>query len=221
MPFPNFNAPFIPNEPSAIGAARNIEDVYKWAVELRRELDRFLSEVHRQGSTKSLIGTRAETTVTAGFTLTADDPIICLSAATPVISSTTTAINNGMDGQWVILANTGTQQVTVKHGANTYLALAADVGLRRNECLFLVWTGSIWLELSLGSMIQALREGISTQALQITSLTPNAFVKTDVDNYLVSDPNSYIVGVGVQKITVDDTAPLNPAIGDLWIDSGP
>jgi hypothetical protein len=48
-------------------------------------------------------------------------------------------------------------------------------------------------------------------------LTPNAFVKTDVDNYLVSDPNSYIVGVGVQKITVDDTAPTDPAIGDLWI----
>ena len=221
MPFPNLHAPFIPNEPSAIRTVRDIEDIYKWAVELRRELDRFLTEVHRQGATKSLIGTRAETTVTAGFTLNAEDAIICLSSATPVISSTTTALENGADGQWVILVNAGTQQITIKHGANTYLALSGDVGLRAKECLFLVWTGSIWLELSLGSMIQALREGISTQALQITSLTPNAFVKTDADNYLASDPNTYIVGVGVQKITVADTAPLNPALNDIGIDSGP
>jgi len=217
MPFQNFNAPFIPNEPSAIRTARDIEDIYKWAVELRRELDRFLSEVHRQGATKSLVGTRAETTVTAGFTLTAEDAIICLSSATPVISSTTTAIQDGADGQWVILANTGTQQVTVKHGANTYLALAADVGLRRNECLFLVWTGSIWLELSLGSMIQALREGISTQAMQITSLTPNLLVKTDADNYLASDPTTYVIGVGTHTLTVGPTAPPNPEINDLWV----
>jgi hypothetical protein len=217
MPFPNLMAPFVPNEPSAIRTARDIEDIYRWAVELRRELDRFLSEVHRQVATKSLVGTRAETTVTAGFTLTVEDPIICLSSATPVISSTTTALNDGMDGQWVILVNAGTQQITVKHNANTYLALEADVGLQTNECLFLVWTGSLWLELSLGSMIQALREGISTQAVQITSLTPNLLVKTDADNYLASDPTNYMIGVGTHTLTVGDTAPADPEIGDLWV----
>lgn len=217
MPFPNFNAPFIPNEPSAIRSTRDIDDIYRWAVELRRELDRFLSEVHRQGATKSLIGTRAETTVTAGFTLTVDDPIICLASATPVISSTTTALDDGMDGQWVILANTGTQQVTIKHGANTFLALETDVGLLSKECLFLVWTGSVWLELSLGSMIQALREGISTQAVQITSLTPNTLVKTDADNYLASDPTNYVIGDGTHTLTVGPTAPTSPEVGDLWV----
>jgi hypothetical protein len=219
MPFTDFLAPFIPGEPSAIRNVRDIEDIYRWAVDLRRELDRFLTEVHRQGATKSLVGTRAETTVTAGFTLTAEDAIICLSSATPVISSTTTALNNGTDGQWVILVNAGTQQITVKHGANTYLALAADVGLRAKECLFLVWTGSIWLELSLGSMIQSLREGISTQALQITSLTPNTLVKTDADSYLASDPTNYIIGDGVNTITVGTTAPSTPIAGDLFFDS--
>jgi hypothetical protein len=219
MPFPNLNAPFIPNEPSAIRTVRDIEDIYKWAVELRRELDRFLSEVHRQVATKSLVGTRAETTVTAGFTLTVEDAIICLSSATPVISSTTTALKDGADGQWVILANVGTQQITVKHNANTYLALEGDVGLQSNECLFLVWTGSVWLELSLGSMIQALREGISTQALQITSLTPNTLVKTDADNYLASDPTNYVIGAGTHTLTVGDTAPADPEIGDLWVDT--
>ena len=94
MPFQNFNAPFIPNEPSAIRTARDIEDIYKWAVELRRELDRFLSEVHRQGATKSLVGTRAETTVTAGFTLTAEDAIICLSSATPLMIGNTWEANS-------------------------------------------------------------------------------------------------------------------------------
>ncbi len=29
-----------------------------------------------------------------------------------------------------------------------------------------------------------------------------------------------VEGVGTHKITVSDTEPSNPAIGDLWIDSG-
>jgi hypothetical protein len=119
----------------------------------------------------------------------------------------------------VILANTGTQQVTIKHGANTYLALETDVGLLTNECLFLVWTGSVWLELSLGSMIQALREGISTQAVQITSLTPNTLVMTDANQNLASDPTNYVIGVGTHTLTVGPTAPADPEIGDLWVDT--
>lgn len=29
----------------------------------------------------------------------------------------------------------------------------------------------------------------------------------------------YIIGVGVRRITVSDTEPLNPEVGDLWIDT--
>lgn len=32
-------------------------------------------------------------------------------------------------------------------------------------------------------------------------------------------PNNFIVGEGVNKIVVSDTAPSNPQVGDLWIDT--
>jgi len=148
MPEPYLMAPFIPNEPTLIRTVLDIKDVYRWAVELRRELDRFLVEVHRHAATKSLVGTRAEQTVTAGFTITAEDAIICLTAAAPVTSDPTTAIQNGTDGQWLILANVGAQAITIVHGANTHLALDVDLALLQYECLHLIWTGSLWLEVA-------------------------------------------------------------------------
>jgi hypothetical protein len=75
----------------------------------------------------------------------------------------------------------------------------------------------------MGSLKQALREGMSTQAVQITSLTPSTLVKTDPDNYLASDPTNYMIGVGTHTLTVGTVAPTDPPpeTGDIWIDSSP
>lgn len=147
MPSPVLSAPAIPTEPVFIRTPRDLESMFNWAKDLRKELDRFLIEVHSLGATKSLVGTRGETTVAAGFTLSVEDPIVTLTAASPVASDGTTAIKDGADGQWVILVNVGSSAITIAHGANTYLSGATGRALAQYESMFLFWSGSVWIEL--------------------------------------------------------------------------
>ena len=70
--------------------------------------------------------------------------------------------------------------------------------------------------------------------LTLSGLTASQFVTTDGSKNLTSTANSltahlsagdphtqYILGVGTHKITVSDTEPTNPSVGDIWIDTSP
>jgi len=70
----------------------------------------------------------------------------------------------------------------------------------------------------MGSLKQATRTNSVLQTLRITSLTVGALVKTDNARALVSDTTQYLVGDGVRKVTVGPTEPINPDVGDIWIE---
>jgi hypothetical protein len=54
--------------------------------------------------------------------------------------------------------------------------------------------------------------------LRLTGLTASALVATNGSKDLVSDTSNYIIGDGVNKITVGPTEPVDPQVGDIWID---
>jgi len=55
----------------------------------------------------------------------------------------------------------------------------------------------------------------------LSGLTASALVATNGSKVLVSDTTNYIIGAGVNTITVGPTEPGSPQTGDLWIDTSP
>jgi hypothetical protein len=85
---------------------------------------------------------------TAAATLTATSGYVVLNPATAVTLNATTAIAAGSTpGQMLILrGNSDVNTVTINDNAGT--ALVANRVLGLNDILSLVWTGSVWAEIS-------------------------------------------------------------------------
>lgn len=174
MPFPDLTVPFIPQEPTVRGEPDDLEAFARWAAALRLELDRFLVGVQRHAATKALVGTRVEVTVTDGFSLGVEDFVVCLSAASAVSSSDSVALQDGADGQSVILLNAGSEDITVKHGANTRLAGSADAVLSQYGTLHLVWDGSDWLQVGAGNdPLPQYVLGVGTHRITVSQTEPS------------------------------------------------
>jgi hypothetical protein len=52
----------------------------------------------------------------------------------------------------------------------------------------------------------------------LTGLSASQLVATNAGKQLVSDASNYIIGAGVNTITVSATPPVAPITGDLWVD---
>lgn len=91
-------------------------------------------------------------TVTAGFTIAPSAGAVILIAASAVTSSVTTAISSptsGLPGRVIILEGTSnTNTITIKNGANTTLAGAADCVLGAKDTLTLFYDSGGWVEIT-------------------------------------------------------------------------
>lgn len=82
----------------------------------------------------------------------------------------------------------------------------------------IAYTGSTSLRNNLGLETD---DSPTFTGVTVSELTANALVATDASKKLISDTTNYVIGVGTNTITVGDTEPVDPAVGDLWIDTSP
>lgn len=89
-----------------------------------------------------------ESSVGAAFTLTPTRNYHRLSSDNVVYSSESTAVASGeYEGQILLLeGNSNANTVLIRDNANT--ALESDCTLRFNDIVFMVWDGTVWLELA-------------------------------------------------------------------------
>ena len=112
---------------------------------------RAIMESSKALSFESAIGSKKQaTTVGAGFTLTWASSYHILTGTAARTSDGTTAITDGdFVGQLLILEGThDVNTITIQDGANTQLAGGADAVLGAGDTLFLVWNGTVWVEIS-------------------------------------------------------------------------
>jgi hypothetical protein len=86
-----------------------------------------------------------------GFTIVPDANYVDLRSATggTVTSNATAAIAAGVLGQGLVLTNTGTGNIVIKHNAQTWLTPLADVTLTYLTAIFLRWDNAtrIWAQI--------------------------------------------------------------------------
>ena len=87
-----------------------------------------------------------EQLLAAGFTINPDAFFIEVSSAGAVTSDATQAIKAGRNGQWVVIHNVGTQNIIIKHGANTILNQDVDLTLSPNKCIPLRYYSPNWIQ---------------------------------------------------------------------------
>ena len=179
-----FSLPRVPN----IRKMEDIPSIESWLNDLRREVSRALTEIQISGPTKALVGWRGAQTVATGFTIDPNAPIITLNATFAANSSGSEAIKDGSDGQWLILVNKATNNLTLMNNANLITAYGTHTTLHQHECLHAVWNGFDWVEVS---------------------------------KFISPSDIGAIRGVGVSTITVSSTPPVDPQLGDIWIDTIP
>ena len=124
------------------------DDILLWLVDFRREVERVLTEIQITGVTRSLVGWRGDQTVATAFTIDPNAPVITLNATFAPTSSATEAIKDGLDGQFLFLKNSSTNNVIIQHGANTVLAGGTYLTLTQNDAVALIWDGSDWVQLA-------------------------------------------------------------------------
>lgn len=89
----------------------------------------------------------AAQTVTAGFTVNADESYIQINAAGILTSSATTAIQTGRSvGQVIVIHNISAFDLTIKNAGNTVIANGADYVLGTSKMITFIWIGSNWLQ---------------------------------------------------------------------------
>lgn len=125
-----------------------IEDLLDWLDAFRREVDRALTELQTQGVSRALVGWRGAQTVASAFNIDPNAPSVVLNATFATVSSTAQAIGDGEAGQFLLLKNGSTNNITIEHGANTVLEGATAVTLTQNAALALMWDGEDWVQLA-------------------------------------------------------------------------
>lgn len=115
--------------------------INSWRDTRRGALTSFLSSDYA-GELKNYI------TLADAFTVgTFGRDFVALNAVSNRVSSLTTAIANGFEGQLITLINLNTSTITIKHGANTENIGDADIVLSRGEMVTFLYKASAgWLQ---------------------------------------------------------------------------
>lgn len=134
--------PRVPETPS------DPAELKRWLEDFRREVERVLTELQITGTTRSLVGWLGDQTVATGFTIEPNAPLITLNATFAATSSATEAIKDGLEGQFLFLKNTSTNNLIIQNGANTLLANATYLTLTQRDAVAMMWDGSDWVQLA-------------------------------------------------------------------------
>jgi hypothetical protein len=137
-----FSLPRVPATPA------RPEDLPAWVEAFRLEVERCLTEIQTHGVTRALVGWRGEQTIASGTTIDPTAPVIVLNATMAAFANATHAIGDGVDGQFLVLKNGSTNNITIPGGANTLLGGGTYVTLSRDDALALVWDGDDWVQLA-------------------------------------------------------------------------
>ena len=136
---------YIPRLPTS---PKNIENVLEWIEVTRRELNTWAHDLFNTVPDSRLFGRVSTQVLSASFTIDPTSPFMAILSDSVVTSDVTIAVKAGKIGQWVVVSNIGSNNITVKNNALTKLGGAADVVLTPNSTLSLRWDGTNWLQTS-------------------------------------------------------------------------
>lgn len=127
------------------------QDFYQWVSKLYVELEIYFAKMKDQ-----LVDNRgflqvSSQTVDDGFTVIPSANYVDLrpwDGVSDITSDATVAVAVGVEGQALILSNTGGGNITIKHNAQTWLATLVDVVLPPQTAILLRWdpVSHIWTQ---------------------------------------------------------------------------
>lgn len=112
---------------------------FKWVAQLYVELELYFGKMRDQ-----LVDNRGflqvdSQVVEAGFSVIPSANYVDITSMSAVTSDTVAAIAVGVEGQALILTNTGGFNITLKHGAQTFLIGGVDQVIEPLHSIFLRW----------------------------------------------------------------------------------